>query len=148
MKKITLAIVLLLCAIFLASCAETGGLEGQWVNGKKEIYEYCSDGTYTISSPVYDKNGNLINYLVETSGMYLADGEILKEFEVEVRKIDPKTGEYSGKITSNGKINEYYYQVAGDGQIVKIPAVTDDDGNTIGYNTENKSKWEVIVAVQ
>lgn len=145
MKKLIIGIALLMCVLFCASCSSAGALVGQWYNTSRgELCEYKSNGDFTVSTIVLDENGNIADSLIKTKGKFLVDGEIIKEFVTEEREIKEKDGvlNYTGKIKSSAKINEYMFQETAEGQITRAVPEKDADGNIIGA-----TKAEILQAI-
>lgn len=146
MKKIILGAVLLVCVLFNTACGAAGTLVGTWINpnNQTEIYEYKSNGDFIVSELVFDAEGNIVDQMVKTKGIYLVDDTEIKEFVVEEKEIKETDGvkNYTGKIKSSGKINEYIFQVDSNDQITRAVPVKDENGNVV-----NATKAQILQRV-
>lgn len=137
MKKIILAVLLLVCVLSSTACGAAGNFVGKWINPNKpsEMYEYKSNGEYIVTELVFDEAGEVVDQMVKEKGIFMAtdDGE-LREFTFETREIKEKDGvkDYTGKIKSSGKPNEFMYQFDSADQITRAVPVRDLDGNITG----------------
>ncbi len=50
MKKFSLALAVLLCALWMAGCAPASVVEGKWADAAGNTYTFTSKGTYTIDT--------------------------------------------------------------------------------------------------
>jgi hypothetical protein len=137
MKKIILAVLLLVCVLSSTACGAAGNFVGKWVNTNEpsEMYEYKSNGEYIVNELVFDETGAVVGQMVKEKGIFMANGNgELREFNFETREIKEKGGvkEYTGKVKSSGKPSEFMYQFDSADQITRAVPVRDLDGNITG----------------